>query len=37
MIGVYLLADPLVDAVPPAVRVLVLLAAPGGLIWLFAT
>src|SRR5271157_183026 len=33
---IYLLADPLVDDMPPAIRVLVLLAAQGGLIWLFA-
>jgi preprotein translocase subunit SecY len=33
---VYLLADPLVGAVPPTIRLLVLLAAQGGLIWLFA-
>ena len=33
---VYLLADPLVDDVPPTMRLLVLLAAQGGLIWLFA-
>jgi preprotein translocase subunit SecY len=33
---VYLLADPLVDDVPPTIRLLVLLAAQGGLIWPFA-
>jgi SecY len=33
---VYLLADALVDDVPPTIRLLVLLAAQGGLIWLFA-
>ncbi|HME85823.1 MAG TPA: hypothetical protein VKG91_15065 [Roseiarcus sp.] len=33
---VYLLADPFVDDVPPTIRLLVLLAAQGGLIWLFA-
>ena len=33
---VYLLADPRVGAVPPTIRLLVLLAAQGGLIWLFA-
>ena len=34
--AVYLLADPLVGDVPPTIRLLVLLAAQGGLIWLFA-
>ena len=33
---VYLLAGPFVDDVPPTIRLLVLLAAQGGLIWLFA-
>lgn len=33
---VYLLADPLVDTMPPTIRLLVQLAAQGGLIWLFA-
>ena len=33
---VYLLANPLVGAVPPMIRILVLLAVQGGLIWLFA-
>jgi hypothetical protein len=33
---VYLLADPLLGAVPPTIRILVLLALQGGLIWLFA-
>ena len=36
MVVVYLLADPLVDEMPSEIRLLVLLAAQGGLIWLFA-
>jgi hypothetical protein len=31
-----LLADPFVDDVPPTIRLLILLAAQGALIWLFA-